>query len=58
MDTRTVAQEIFFNALNHEISEAFLDSKQHAEFTGTPAQIDRRPGGVKQIAPAKDTAAA
>lgn len=49
MDTRTVTQEVFFNALNHEIFEAFIDSEQHAEFTGAPAQIDRRPGGVFSV---------
>ena len=45
MDTRTVSQEVFFNALPHEIFEAFLDARQHAEFSGAPAEIDRRSGG-------------
>jgi predicted ester cyclase/uncharacterized protein YndB with AHSA1/START domain len=45
METRTVTHEIFLNALPGEVFEAFVDSKQHAEFTGAPADIDRKAGG-------------
>jgi predicted ester cyclase/uncharacterized protein YndB with AHSA1/START domain len=45
METRTVTQEVFLNATPHEVFEAYIDDKQHAEFTGLPANIDRKPGG-------------
>lgn len=45
MEARTITQEIFFNALPHEVFEAFMDPEQHAEFTGAPAEIERRGGG-------------
>ena len=45
MATGVVTQEIFFNATPHEVYEVFLDAKQHAEFSGAPAEIDRRDGG-------------
>ena len=46
METRTITQEIFSNATPHEVFEAFMDSKQHAEFTGASADIDRKAGGI------------
>jgi len=45
METRTVTHEVFLNATAHEVFEAYLDEKQHAEFTGAPAQIERKAGG-------------
>src|SRR5712692_832388 len=45
METRTITQEVFLNALPHEVFEAFMDPKQHAEFTGAPAEIERKRGG-------------
>lgn len=45
METRIVTQEVFFDALPHEVFEALMDSKQHAEFTGAPADIDRKRRG-------------
>src|SRR5262249_54098137 len=45
MGTGVVTQEIFFNAVPHEVYEVFLDAKQHAELTGKPSEIDRRSGG-------------
>lgn len=46
MDTRIVTQEVFLNATPHEVFEAFMDDKQHAEFTSLPARIDRKAGGL------------
>jgi predicted ester cyclase/uncharacterized protein YndB with AHSA1/START domain len=45
METRTVTQEVFLNATPFEVFEAYLDDKQHAELTGLPAAIERKPGG-------------
>jgi predicted ester cyclase/uncharacterized protein YndB with AHSA1/START domain len=45
METKTVTQEVFLNAVPHEVFEAYMDDKQHSGFTGSPAVIDRRPGG-------------
>lgn len=45
METKTVTHEVFLNATPHEVFEAYLDEKQHAEFSGAPANIERRPGG-------------
>lgn len=45
MEAKTITQEVFLNAQTHEVYEAYLDDKQHAEFTGLPAKIDREPGG-------------
>jgi predicted ester cyclase/uncharacterized protein YndB with AHSA1/START domain len=45
METRIITQEVFLNALPHEVFESFMDSKQQADFTGAPATIDRKPGG-------------
>lgn len=45
METQTITQEVFLNAIPHEVFEAYLDEKQHSELTGAPANIDRRPGG-------------
>jgi predicted ester cyclase/uncharacterized protein YndB with AHSA1/START domain len=45
METRIITQEVFLNALPHDTFEALMDPKQHAEFTGAPAQIERKRGG-------------
>jgi predicted ester cyclase/uncharacterized protein YndB with AHSA1/START domain len=45
METRTITQDVFLSALPREVYEAFLDSKQHAEFTGAAAEIERKGGG-------------
>lgn len=45
MESRTISQDIFLNALGREVFECLMDSKQHAELTGSPAEIDRREGG-------------
>lgn len=45
METRTITQEVFFDASHNEVFEAFMDPKQHAEFTGASADIDRKAGG-------------
>jgi predicted ester cyclase/uncharacterized protein YndB with AHSA1/START domain len=45
MEKRIISHEVFFNALPHEVFEVFMDSKQHSEFSGAPAEISRKPGG-------------
>jgi len=45
METKTITHEVFLNATPHEVSEAYIDEKQHAEFSGAPATIARRAGG-------------
>jgi predicted ester cyclase/uncharacterized protein YndB with AHSA1/START domain len=45
METRTITHEVFFDTSPHEVFEAFMDPKQHAEFTGASADIDRKAGG-------------
>lgn len=45
METKTVTHEVFLNATPHEAFEAYLDGKQHAEFTGAPASVERQAGG-------------
>lgn len=45
METKTITQEVFLNAIPHEVFEAYLDDKQHAEFTRLPAAIEGKPGG-------------
>jgi activator of HSP90 ATPase len=45
METKIVTHEVFLNATAHEVFEAYIDEKQHAEFTGAPANIERRAGG-------------
>ena len=45
METKTITHEVFLNATPHEVSEAYIDEKQHAEFSGAPAKIERKAGG-------------
>jgi len=45
METKTVTHEVFLNSTPQEVFEAYLDEKQHTEFTGAPASIERKAGG-------------
>lgn len=45
MKTKTIKQSVFFKAKPHELYEALMDSKKHAQFTGSRASISRRVGG-------------
>jgi activator of HSP90 ATPase len=42
----TIHQEIDFTASPHELYEALLESKQFAEFSDRPAEINREVGGA------------
>ena len=42
----TIHQEIDFNATPQKLYEALLNSKQFAEFSGRPAEINREIGGT------------
>jgi activator of HSP90 ATPase len=42
----TIHQEIDFSASPQRIYEALLDAKQFTEFSGRPAEIDRKVGGA------------
>lgn len=44
--TRVVMHEVTLNAAPLEVFEALMDSAKHSQFTGAPAQIDRRAGGA------------
>ena len=46
MDTRVITHEVFVNAPVHDVFEALVDSRRHAEMTGEAAHIDRKPGGA------------
>lgn len=45
METKTVKQTVTFRASPHNIYEALMDSKKHAQFTGGEAKISRKVGG-------------
>ncbi len=45
MKTKTIKQKVEFNAAPHEVFEALMDSKKHAQFTGGKATISRKIGG-------------
>ena len=45
METKTVKQTATFKASPHEVYEALMDSKKHANFTGDKATISRKIGG-------------
>lgn len=47
LSTRTLFQEITFDAPPREVFEALLDSEKYAGFTGVPASIDRRGGAFR-----------
>ncbi len=44
MKTKTLHQSVLLNATAHEVYEALMDSKQHTEFTHSPAVIRREVG--------------
>jgi activator of HSP90 ATPase len=45
METKTVKQTVTFRASPHDIYEALMDSRKHAQFTGDRASISRKVGG-------------
>jgi activator of HSP90 ATPase len=45
MKTKTLRQSVLLRATPHEVYEALMDSQKHAEFTHSPAIIDRKVGG-------------
>ncbi|MDO8443317.1 MAG: SRPBCC family protein [bacterium] len=45
MATRTIRQSVTFKASPHQVYEALMDSKKHAQFTGGKASISRQVGG-------------
>jgi len=45
METKTVKQTVTFKASPHDVYEALMDSKKHAQFTGDKASISRKVGG-------------
>ena len=42
---KTIKQSVVFRATPHEVYEALMDSKKHAQFTGAKAVISRQVGG-------------
>ena len=44
MKTKTLRQSVLLKATPHEVYEALVDSKKHAEFTHSPAVIRREVG--------------
>lgn len=45
MDTKNIKQSVTFRSSPHDIYEALMDSKKHAQFTGDEAKISRKVGG-------------
>lgn len=45
MATKNIRQSVTFNASPHQVYEALMDSKKHAQFTGGKASISRQVGG-------------
>ncbi len=45
MRTRTIRQSVVFKASPHDVYEALMDSRKHAQFTGDSAEISREVGG-------------
>lgn len=41
MQTKTIRQSVALKASPQEVYEAFMDSRQHARFTGAPAKISQ-----------------
>jgi len=44
MGMKTIRQTVTFKANPHEVYEALMDSKKHAEFTGSEVQMSRSIG--------------
>ena len=45
MATKTIRQSVTFRASPHDVYEALMDSRKHAQFTGGKASISRKVGG-------------
>src|SRR3989304_6523077 len=45
METKTIKQTATFEASPHQVYEALMDSRKHAQFTGGKASISRKAGG-------------
>jgi len=45
MKTRSIRQSVVFKASPHEVYEALMDSKKHAQFSREEARVSRRVGG-------------
>ncbi len=45
MTTKTIRQSVVFKASPHDVYEALMDSRKHAQFTGDSAEISREVGG-------------
>ena len=45
MKTRTIRQTVTFRAAAHDVYEALMDSRKHADFTGSKCSISRKVGG-------------
>ena len=45
MKTKVISQVVTIKATPHAVYEALMDSKKHAEFTGSRASISRNVGG-------------
>jgi len=43
---KNIEQEVVFKASTHDVYEALMDSRKHAEFTGDKANISREIGGA------------
>jgi activator of HSP90 ATPase len=43
--TPTIKQTVIFKALPHDVYEALMDSKKHAAFSNSKAEISREVGG-------------
>ena len=44
--TKTIQQNVTFNASPHDVYEALMDSEKHSQFTGAKASISRGVGGA------------
>ena len=42
---KTIKKTVQFKASTHDVFEALMDSKKHAEFSGSTAKISRKVGG-------------
>lgn len=43
--SKLIRQTVTFKATPHEVYEALMDSRKHAQFTGSAANISRKVGG-------------
>jgi activator of HSP90 ATPase len=49
MNTRTIRQSVTFKVSPHDVYEAIMDAKKHAEFTGSLVKMSRSIGGKFSI---------